>query len=77
MNVAELSGLMLSERAMKLWNMDHSAHQEIYSEKIEFGGIDSGNEVSQVFASALELKDGESGKDSRRWWREDNSVGVI
>ncbi|KAH9977542.1 hypothetical protein BJV74DRAFT_989918 [Russula compacta] len=50
-----------SDELVELWNMEHKVHEEI------LGGIDSGNEVFQVFANALEFKDGNCGEDGARW----------
>ena len=46
--------------------MEHEVHEETYIELEEFGGIDSGNEVFQVFANPFEIKAGECGEDSAR-----------
>ena len=56
--------------------MEHKVHEEMYSEPDEFGGIDSGNEVFQVFINALECKVSKSGEDGARQWRKAYSIGA-
>ena len=77
--LAEMYGLILSARLMNFfesWNMEHEVHEEMHFEQDEFGGIDSGNEVFQVFANPFETKVGECGEESARWWRQVYSVGA-
>ena len=56
--------------------MEHEVHEEMYIELEEFGGIDSGNEVFQVFADAFEGKVNECREEGACWWRQAYSVGA-
>ena len=61
---------------MELWNIEHKVHEELYSERDEVGGIDSGNEVFQVFANASESEFDQCGENGAGRWRSANSVGA-
>ena len=61
---------------MELWNIEHKVHEEMYFEPVEFGGIDSGNEVFQVFADPFENKSGECGEDGACERRQAYLVGT-
>ena len=61
---------------MELWNIEHKVHEESYCERDEFGSINSGNEIFQVFANTIELKVVECGENDAGWWRLAYSVGA-
>ena len=61
---------------MELWNIEHKVHEESYFERDEFGSIDSGNEVLQIFTNTVEYKFVECGENNAGWWRSAYSVGA-
>ena len=47
----------------QLWGVEYDIVEEGYKEKVEFGGIDAGDEILQIFADPLEPKMCENGED--------------
>jgi hypothetical protein len=58
-----------------LWNVENEAQEKVYSEVMQLGGIDSGDEILQVLADACERKVGEGGEESTCQWRNTDLSG--
>ena len=63
----------MSDEPVELWNIEH---EEKYPKPVEFKGINSGNEVFQVFTNTFEFKVGGCRDDSTHWWRQAYLVWV-
>jgi len=61
--IVPLGLFQVTDEPVKLWDVKHEVHEEIYCEVVESRGINLGYEFLQVLVSAVELQRRESGED--------------
>jgi len=65
---AEFEPVCTTNKVLELWNGKVKVHEEPYVEAVEFGSVNSGDEILQILASASEFKICKRGESSGWRW---------
>src|SRR5712671_754282 len=58
-----LERFRVTDKPVKLWDVEVEVHEKYDVEVVEKRGVDSGQEVFQILINTFEYKSGESGED--------------